>query len=130
MRAVIPNNTADTPRMSPFRSTTSVDVLHHCNSLDDAGRVSRASIVSSTRTSGRAKFLSCRPVVGGMTETPARTPTTDPERRSADDHGHDTVSPLQAAIITVSTSRATSDGDADDPGGDRIKSLFENGGHR
>jgi len=64
-----------------------------------------------------------------MTETPARTPTTDPERRSADDHGHDTVSPLQAAIITVSTSRATAD-DPDDPGGDRIESLFEAADHR
>jgi molybdenum cofactor biosynthesis protein B len=58
-----------------------------------------------------------------------RTPTTDPDRRTADEHGHDIVSPLQAAIITVSTSRADAD-DPDDPGGDRIESLFEDGGHR
>ena len=64
-----------------------------------------------------------------MTETPARTETTDPERRHADDHGHDIVSPLQAAIITVSTSRAAAD-DPDDPGGDRIESLFGEADHR
>jgi len=58
-----------------------------------------------------------------------RTPTTDPERRTADDHGHDIVSPLQAAILTVSTSRAEAD-DPDDPGGDTIESLFEAAGHR
>jgi molybdenum cofactor biosynthesis protein B len=60
----------------------------------------------------------------------SRTPTTDPERRTADDHGHDLVSPLQAAILTVSTSRATSDSDVDDPGGDTIEALFEDAGHR
>ncbi|MEA1930605.1 MAG: molybdenum cofactor biosynthesis protein B [Euryarchaeota archaeon] len=64
-----------------------------------------------------------------MTEMPARTPTIDPERRNADAHGHDTVSPLQAAIITVSTSRAAAD-DPEDPGGDRIESLFEAADHR
>ena len=64
-----------------------------------------------------------------MTGTPERTPTTDPERRHADDHGHDIVSPLQAAIITVSTSRAAAD-DPNDPGGDRIESLFESADHR
>jgi len=58
------------------------------------------------------------------------TPTTDPARRTTDDHDHDLVSPLQAAILTVSTSRATSDGDPDDPGGDTIQSLFEAAGHR
>lgn len=58
------------------------------------------------------------------------TPTTDPKRRTTDDHGHDLVSPLQAAILTVSTSRAEADGDVDDPGGDRVESLFEDAGHR
>jgi molybdenum cofactor biosynthesis protein B len=59
-----------------------------------------------------------------------RTPTTDPDRRTADEHGHDIVSPLQAAILTVSTSRAEADGAVDDPGGDHIESLFEDAGHR
>jgi len=70
-----------------------------------------------------------------MTDSPARTATTDPERRHADDHGHDIVAPLQAAIITVSTSRANAadpdtPGDPDDPGGDRIESLFQEADHR
>ena len=64
-----------------------------------------------------------------MTADPPRTPTTDPARRTTDDHGHDLVSPLQAAILTVSTSRAEAD-DADDPGGDQIESLFAEAGHR
>ena len=64
-----------------------------------------------------------------MTDSSAPTPTTDPDRRTADDHGHDIVSPLQAAILTVSTSRAEADGDVDDPGGDHIESLFEEAGH-
>ncbi|ERH01086.1 MAG: molybdenum cofactor synthesis domain protein [Halonotius sp. J07HN6] len=59
-----------------------------------------------------------------------RTPTVDPDRRTTDDHGHDIVSPLQAAILTVSTSRAEADGPVDDPGGDHIESLFEAAGHR
>ena len=57
------------------------------------------------------------------------TPTTHPARRTLDEHGHDIVSPLQAAILTVSTSRANAD-DPDDPGGDKIESLFESDGHR
>jgi molybdenum cofactor biosynthesis protein B len=66
-----------------------------------------------------------------MTETPhpERTPTSDPARRTTDDHGHDIVSPLQVAILTVSTSRANTD-DPDDPGGDRIESLCEAADHR
>lgn len=64
-----------------------------------------------------------------MTDTPERTATTDPERRHADDHGHDIVIPLQAAIVTVSTSRADAE-DHDDPGGDRIESLLEAADHR
>jgi len=64
-----------------------------------------------------------------MTANPAPTPTTDPDRRTTDDHGHDLVSPLQAAILTVSTSRAEAD-NPDDPGGDQIQSLFEEVGHR
>ncbi|WP_425491775.1 MogA/MoaB family molybdenum cofactor biosynthesis protein [Halohasta salina] len=64
-----------------------------------------------------------------MTEPTEPTPTTDPDRRTTDDHGHDIVTPLQAAIITVSTSRAEAV-DPDDPGGDRIESLFEAAGHR
>jgi len=63
-----------------------------------------------------------------MSDQPV-TPTTDPERRTTDDHGHDLVTPLQAAVLTVSTSRAAAD-DADDPGGDTIQSLFEEAGHR
>ena len=63
-----------------------------------------------------------------MTETD-RTATTDLERRTADDHGHDIVSPLQVAILTVSTSRANAD-DPDDPGGDKIQDLFEAADHR
>ncbi len=57
------------------------------------------------------------------------TPTTHPARRTLDEHGHDIVSPLQAGILTVSTSRANAD-DPDDPGGDTIESLFEADGHR
>gem|GEM_PF-6012202 len=44
-------------------------------------------------------------------QSPAEpTPTTNPDRRTTDDHGHDIVSPLQAAILTISTSRAEADG--------------------
>ncbi|MFO7833871.1 MAG: MogA/MoaB family molybdenum cofactor biosynthesis protein [Halohasta sp.] len=64
-----------------------------------------------------------------MSEPSQPTPTTDPERRTTDDHGHDIVSPLQAAVLTVSTSRAEDD-DPVDPGGDRIESLFDEAGHR
>ena len=64
-----------------------------------------------------------------MTANPPPTPTTDPDRRTTDDHGHDIVSPLQAAILTVSTSRAEADGAVDDPGGDHIESLFAEAGH-
>ncbi|ATW90098.1 molybdenum cofactor biosynthesis protein B [Halohasta litchfieldiae] len=67
-----------------------------------------------------------------MPETPSdpdRTATTDSARRTTDDHGHDIVSPLQAAIITVSTSRANAT-DPEDPGGDRIESLLEAADHR
>jgi len=64
-----------------------------------------------------------------MTTHSDRAPTIDPDRRTTDDHGHDLVSPLQAAILTVSTSRAEAD-DPDDPGGDQIQSLFEAAGHR
>ena len=67
---------------------------------------------------------------GDMTANSTPTPTTDPDRRTTDDHGHDIVSPLQAAILTVSTSRAEADGAVDDPGGDHIESLFEEAGHR
>lgn len=63
-----------------------------------------------------------------MTDTEP-TPTTDSDRRTLDDHGHDIVSPLQAAILTVSTSRANAD-DPDDPGGDRIESLLTAADHR
>ncbi len=61
--------------------------------------------------------------------TPAPTPTTHPARRTLDEHDHDIVSPLQAAILTVSTSRANAD-DPDDPGGDKIESLLEAADHR
>jgi len=66
-----------------------------------------------------------------MTEPsqPDRTETTSPTRRTVDDHGHDIVSPLQAAILTVSTSRAAVE-DPDDPGGDKIASLFRAADHR
>jgi len=57
------------------------------------------------------------------------TPTTHPARRTLDEHDHDIVSPLQAGILTVSTSRANAD-DPDDPGGDRIESLLTDAGHR
>jgi len=62
-----------------------------------------------------------------MTET-TPTATTDSDRRTTDDHGHDIVSPLQAAIITVSTSRANT-AEPDDPGGDKIQSLLEAADH-
>jgi len=68
--------------------------------------------------------------IRGTNMTANPTPTTDPDRRTTDDHGHDIVSPLQAAILTVSTSRAEADGAVDDPGGDHIESLFEEAGHR
>lgn len=58
-----------------------------------------------------------------------RTPTTDPDRRTTDEHGHDIVSPLQVAILTVSTSRAAADEAVDDPGGDTIASLLQDAGH-
>jgi len=57
------------------------------------------------------------------------TPTTYPDRRTLDEHDHDIVSPLQAAILTVSTSRANAD-DPEDPGGDRIESLLTAADHR
>jgi len=57
------------------------------------------------------------------------TPTTHPDRRTLDEHGHDIVSPLQAAILTVSTSRAETD-NPDDPGGDKIESLLTAADHR
>ncbi len=62
-----------------------------------------------------------------------RTPTSDPARRTTDEHGHDIVAPLQVAILTVSTSRAAANAagdDPDDPGGDTAESLFEAAGHR
>jgi len=64
-----------------------------------------------------------------MSDPPQPTPTTDPARRTTDDHGHAIVSPLQAAVLTVSTSRAAA-AEPDDPGGDRIESLFDEAGHR
>lgn len=66
-------------------------------------------------------------------DTPTeRTPTHDPSRRTTDDDGHDVVSPLQVAILTVSTSRATAADDEEpaDPGGDTAEALFERDGHR
>jgi len=57
------------------------------------------------------------------------TPTTHPDRRTLDEHDHDIVSPLQAAILTVSTSRANAD-DPEDPGGDKIESLLTDVDHR
>lgn len=59
----------------------------------------------------------------------APTPTTHPDRRTLDEHDHDIVSPLQAAILTVSTSRAETD-DPNDPGGDKIESLLTAADHR
>ncbi|WP_323173062.1 MogA/MoaB family molybdenum cofactor biosynthesis protein [Natrialba sp. PRR66] len=55
-------------------------------------------------------------------------------RRQTDDHGHDTIDPLYAAIVTVSSSRAEAAADdsnaaPDDPGGDTIQECFENAGH-
>ena len=65
-----------------------------------------------------------------MTSRPAEpTPTTHPDRRTLDEHDHDIVSPLQAGILTVSTSRANAV-DPDDPGGDKIESLLEAADHR
>jgi molybdenum cofactor biosynthesis protein B len=67
-------------------------------------------------------------------DTPTdRTPTHDPSRRTTDEDDHDIVSPLQVAILTVSTSRATAaaEGEAPaDPGGDTAEALFERDGHR
>jgi len=62
-----------------------------------------------------------------------RTPTSDPVRRTTDEHDHDIVRPLQVAILTVSTSRAEAQAAGDDPadpGGDTAESLFEEAGHR
>jgi len=62
-----------------------------------------------------------------------RTPTSDPVRRTTDEHDHDIVRPLQVAILTVSTSRAEAQAagdDPEDPGGDTAESLFEEAGHR
>ena len=83
-----------------------------------ADRVAPGSFISPSRAA-----------TGEMPESSTPTPTTDPDRRTTDDHGHDIVTPLQAAIITVSTSRAAA-ADPDDPGGDRIESLLEAAGHR
>ena len=57
------------------------------------------------------------------------TPTTHPDRRTLDEHDHDIVSPLQAAILTVSTSRANAE-DPEDPGGDKIESVLTAADHR
>ncbi len=57
------------------------------------------------------------------------TPTTDAARRRLDEHGHDIVSPLQAGILTVSSSRADAE-DPDDPGGDTIESLLTAADHQ
>jgi len=67
--------------------------------------------------------------------TPAaeRTPMSDPARRTTDEHDHDIVTPLQVAILTVSTSRAEAQAAGDDPadpGGDTAESIFEEAGHR
>lgn len=59
--------------------------------------------------------------------TDSRDPAAD--RRGTDHHGHDVIDPLQVAVLTVSSSRA-SETDADDPGGDRIEALLEDHGHR
>lgn len=62
-----------------------------------------------------------------------RTPTTDPTRRTTDEHDHAIVTPLQIAILTVSTSRAEAQAAGDDPadpGGDTAESIFEEAGHR
>ena len=62
-----------------------------------------------------------------------RTPTHDPSRRTTDEHDHDIVSPLQVAILTVSTSRATAADAGEepaDPGGDTAEAHFERAGHR
>ena len=79
---------------------------------------------------GHATFISpSRSATAEMSESSQPTPTTDPARRTTDDHGHDIVSPLQAGLVTVSTSRAEA-ADPDDPGGDRIAALFDEAGHR
>ncbi len=53
---------------------------------------------------------------------------SDSDRRTTDHHGHDIISPLYVAIVTVSTSRAGAV-DPDDPGGDTIQECFEAEGH-
>ena len=63
-------------------------------------------------------------------ETAELTPTTDPQRRTEDEHGHANVSPLQFATLTVSTSRAEAEGESADPGGDKIETLATEAGHR
>lgn len=50
------------------------------------------------------------------------------ERRSTDADGHDVIDPLQVGVVTVSSSRATTD-QPDDPGGDTVQSCFEREGH-
>ena len=55
--------------------------------------------------------------------------TTPADRRSTDEHGHDIIDPLHVAIVTVSTSRATAEGEPEDPGGDTIAECFEADGH-
>jgi len=66
--------------------------------------------------------------------TPAdRTPTADSARRTTDEHDHDTVSPLQVGILTVSTSRAEASNtgeEIEDPGGDKAATIFEAESHR
>lgn len=62
-----------------------------------------------------------------------RTPTTDPARRTTDEHGHEVVTPLQVGILTVSSSRAKAAADGEepaDPGGDTAAAAFEAAGHR
>lgn len=51
------------------------------------------------------------------------------DRRTTDADGHDVIDPLHAAVVTVSSSRATADDDPDDPGGDAIQECFEAEGH-
>ncbi|MFW6265864.1 MAG: MogA/MoaB family molybdenum cofactor biosynthesis protein [Halanaeroarchaeum sp.] len=65
--------------------------------------------------------------------TDAGTPRED--RRTTDDHGHDLLDPVHAAVVTVSTSRAEAvaddpDADPEDPGGDTVQDCFEADGHR
>ncbi|WP_101296659.1 MogA/MoaB family molybdenum cofactor biosynthesis protein [Halegenticoccus soli] len=65
-----------------------------------------------------------------MTERP--TPAVPIEdRRSLDDHGHDVIDPLYAAVVTVSSSRSrdgADDGPADESG-DAIEAILRERGH-